>query len=95
MLTNIKKCHKNLSLSLFLSSFQLTWADIFMYETLKGLTDPTDPVYHNWIKDRAGDARLKILEGAPLLTQLVKTVGEIPSIKKYMESRPPNDKCIF
>ncbi len=62
-----------------------------MFEILRGLVDPSDPVYTKYIKNRLGNARLKALDDAPALKELVDSVGALPPVKKWIESRPNNE----
>ncbi len=72
--------------------FQLSWADIAMFNTLSVLTDPTEPYITRYQKNILGDARLKCLDNAPNLKALVLAVGQEPNIKKWLETRPGNDE---
>ncbi len=63
-----------------------------MFYTLSNLTDPTEPFIFKWQKNKLGNMRLKCLDNAPNLRTLVQTVGEEPNIKKWLETRPGNDK---
>ncbi len=71
---------------------QLSWADVAMFSFLRCLTDPTDPFITKYMKNRLGDTRLKALDNAPALKALIKSVGEVPNIKKWIDSRPGNDE---
>lgn len=55
-------------------SFQLTWADMAYYS----LFAPMAEMYGEEI----------ILPNSPQLKKLCDQIGEIPQIKKYVESRP-------
>jgi glutathione S-transferase len=55
----------------------LTWIDILMAQTLEFYQDTVD-------KD--------FIKAFPALSQLQKTVFEIPQIKKWLQERPPNDR---
>lgn len=70
---------------------KLSWADVAVFNFLRCLTDPTDPTITKYMENRLGDARLRALDNAPALKALVKSVGEMPNIKKWIESRPSND----
>ena len=64
-----------------------------MFQFLDGITDPTDPHCVVYLQNNLpAEWRTAILKDFPLLTGLVKRVGEIPAIKTWMEARPTSDK---
>ncbi len=76
--------------------FRLSWGDVFLFDTLRSLTDPSDPFYEKYMGgalDRG--RRAAALEGAPGLRGLLQRVGEQPGIKKWLEERPGNDRQVF
>ncbi len=66
-----------------------------MFDALRSLTDPSDPVFSKYMKDALGGTRLKALDDAPGLRALVETVGELPGMKKWLETRPKNEEEQF
>ncbi len=66
-----------------------------MFYVLSSLTDPTDPFLTKYMKNKLGESRLACLDNAPTLRDHVKMVGEVPAIKKWIETRPGNDKEEF
>ena len=67
-----------------------------MFQLLAGMIDPTDPLCVVYLENAIpAESRTGMLNNFPLLNGLVKRVGEVPAIKKWMESRPSNDKEPF
>jgi len=62
---------------------------------LGGLTDPTDPQFIKYMKDRLGNSRLDALKNAPALADLVKRVHAEPGVKKWLDKRPSNEESKF
>ena len=83
-------------LNSFILCFQLSWADIQMFQFLAGMIDPTDPLCLVYLENALpAEWRTALLKDFPLLDGLVKRVGEVPAIKTWMEARPANDKEPF
>ncbi len=61
----------------------MTWADVYLYDSVTGVVDP---VQSRFFAD-LGEERFKALESAPLLKDLIKRVGEVEGIKKWVEKR--------
>lgn len=70
--------------------FQLTWADISMFDNLSALVDADSPGFQKRLPgySKYQDVRVNLLKERPLLAGLVARVKEHPGIKKWLQTRP-------
>ena len=75
--------------------YQLSWADLAMFDALDSLTSPTSPYFSKRMTDLNTEVRVKFLDNCPELRRLMTRVAEQPGVKEWLKTRPSDEEEPF
>ena len=74
----------------------MTWSDIVVFESVRCLSDPTDPLFQKYMKAAIpAEERVALVEKHPRLVSFVAAIGQNEGIKEGMGKRPSNEEEPF